>query len=275
MSDDLSFYYPGSSQKGVLLIHGLTGSPAEMRYLGKQLHRRGFTVYAPMLPGHGQGLKELLATRWQDWAAGVEQAYRHLQTQVEQVYAAGICVGGSLALQLAARTPALKGVTVFSTTLQYNGWNSPRYYALAPLIPLASKIPLLRRLSFAESYPYGLKDERLRQLVQSGGTVVEGALDAFPLCALNQMYRLSNEIKRLLPGITTPTLLIHALEDDMSHPANAEYVARHIGGECRIEWLEESYHMLHVDQERRKVAEVTAEFFGCPEAPFLREAANA
>ena len=47
---DYSFYLQGSEEKGVLLVHGLTGTPSEMRFIGKQLHKMGFTVYAPTLP---------------------------------------------------------------------------------------------------------------------------------------------------------------------------------------------------------------------------------
>ena len=49
---DYSFYLEGRTDKGVLLVHGLTGAPAEMKFVGKQLHKRGFTVYGPTLPGH-------------------------------------------------------------------------------------------------------------------------------------------------------------------------------------------------------------------------------
>src|SRR5262252_5924559 len=53
----------------VYLIHGVTGTPAEMRYLSVGISRQGWNVYAPTLPGHGQTLRDLVATRLEDWRA--------------------------------------------------------------------------------------------------------------------------------------------------------------------------------------------------------------
>ncbi len=61
-------YY--SKQKGVLLVHGLTGSPLEMKFVGKQLNKMGFTVYAPTLAGHCQDEKALVETTYEDWIGG-------------------------------------------------------------------------------------------------------------------------------------------------------------------------------------------------------------
>jgi carboxylesterase len=263
-NDAHSFFYPGSPDKGVLLIHGLTGSPAEMKYLGKQLHKRGFTVYTPTLSGHCRDVDALLQTTWQDWYASVDAAYRQFREHVREVYAAGVCAGGTLALNLAAEHPELAGVTVYSLAFRYDGWNMPKLHKLTDALSLVAGFPLIRRIRFAEKYPFGLKDERLRSRVQNGEVLVEGALDYFPMGALNQMYRLSEHVRHLLPQIKAPTLLLHAREDDMSDVRNAEYVAKNIGGPYQLHLLEDSYHMIHVDQERRKVAELTAEFFGNP-----------
>ena len=47
------FLLPGGS-KGVLLIHGFTGSPSEMILLGNYLYRQGYTVLGVRLAGHGK-----------------------------------------------------------------------------------------------------------------------------------------------------------------------------------------------------------------------------
>ena len=264
----LSFFHQGSNGKAVLLIHGLTGSPTEMSYLGKKLHRAGFTVYAPLLAGHGNGVKELLQTKWQNWYQSVEQAYLDLRKSFQKIYVAGICAGGSLGLKLASEYSEISGLVLYSITFRYDGWNMPHhyciYYALAPLKSILQYIPIIRSINFVETEPFGLKDKKLRQMVQSGNAIIEGALDSFPILALSQMYDLNKNIKKILPQITTPTLLIHAKEDDMSHPRNAEYVAKQIGDKCQIHWLENSYHMVHIDQERHKVAALTIDFFQNP-----------
>ncbi|CAK0754707.1 carboxylesterase [Gammaproteobacteria bacterium] len=257
------FFYPGSLKKSVLLIHGLTGSPMEMRYLGKHLHKYGFTVYAPVLAGHCQNVNELLATSWEDWYASIDTAYHDLreQNQTHEIYTVGICAGGALGLILAANYPELAGVATYSLAFRYDGWNMSQLYRLTTALSLVAGLPLIRRIQFAEKYPFGLKDEKLRALVKNGKILIEGTLDYFPMGTLYQMYRMNEHLKRVLPRIYTPTLLLHAIEDDMSHWRNSEYVIKRIGGRCQMRLLEDSYHMIHIDKERRKVAELTTEFF--------------
>ena len=259
------FHMQGSQNKGVLLVHGLTGSPSEMRFVGKQLHRAGFTVYAPTLAGHCGTERDLLATTFEDWVDSVRAAIRQFAQKVEEVYVAGICVGGAIGLYAAADEPSVKGAAIYSPLLKYDGWNTPFYYRLAPLgIPIVRHIPLLNKMSFGESAPYGLKSERIRNAIIGKGDGIEGTLDRFPLIGLYENLRLNKALCDRLPNIHIPTLLIHAREDDVSHPRNATAIQSLHGGPCEVAWLEDSYHMVHVDQERHKVAQWTAEFFGIP-----------
>ena len=78
---------------------------------------------------------------------------------------------------------------------------------------------------------------------------------------LYQMYRLGRHIERVGHEIKTPTLILHARDDDMSHPRNAWRLKRALGGPTSVQLLDDSYHMIHVDQERDRVAAMTAEFF--------------
>lgn len=246
----------------MLLVHGLTGAPAEMKFVAKRLHDAGYTIYAPTLAGHGRDEHALLATRFEDWVESLRAALDRFGSHVTEIHAAGICVGGGLALYLAHLEPQrVKSVVIYSATLNYDGWASPHYYKLAPWgVPLISRLPLLRRMAFNEAEPFGVKSERLRKLMMTGGGI-EGTLPRFPLRALNQNYRLNRNLKQILPQMTTPTLLIHATEDDVSHPRNARRIQALHGGRCDVVMLEDSYHMLHVDQERRQVADLTARFF--------------
>jgi carboxylesterase len=38
---------------GVLLLHGLGGTPAEVRFVAMGLNKAGYTVHTPQLAGHG------------------------------------------------------------------------------------------------------------------------------------------------------------------------------------------------------------------------------
>ena len=74
--NDLSFGVARSRSKGILLLHGLTGAPAEMRLLGRRLTRAGFALSTPLLAGHGADQQTLLRSTWRDWLASARDAYR-------------------------------------------------------------------------------------------------------------------------------------------------------------------------------------------------------
>ncbi len=259
-------YEEGTNGRGVLLIHGLTGAPAEMRLLARHLNRRGFTVHAPLLAGHGKDEAALRRSRWQDWLESVQEARAFLSSRVDAVYAAGICVGGKLGMMAAADAPGdIRAVAIYSPCFHYDGWEVPAYYPLlSSHLRWLSHVPGLGRLKFRENASLGIKDERMRRLVANMGA--EGMLDAFPAQALFEMHRLGRHLKGRLPAINTPTLIIHSRQDDLSGPSHAEYIAGHIGGSHRLHWLDDSYHMIHVDRQRGVVADLTADYFEADDA---------
>jgi carboxylesterase len=258
------FELPNEGSKAVLLIHGMSGAPGEMRLLGRRLHRRGLSVAAPLLAGHGIDEAELLKTRWQDWLASVRAAFETLKGRHDEVYVAGICVGGALGLALCAEQPAVAGAAAYSMTYRYDGWNmKPWNRAITPLVLPFTDLPLLRRMSFTEPYPYGLKDERLRDGMNAGqAAVIPGLLDRIPLGAMGQMHALSAHIDRVASRIAQRVLILHATDDDMSHPRNARRLKASLGERAELHMLDDCYHMIHVDRQSDQVADLTADFFG-------------
>jgi carboxylesterase len=260
-TDDLSFYLEGTNGKGILLVHGLTGAPAEMKLVARQLHRRGYSVYVPLLAGHGSTVAELRRSNWRDWLESVVQAAELLSTRVQDVYAAGICVGGKLSMLAADSSPGvISAVAIYSPCFRYDGWDVPFYYPLlSSQVGWLSRVPFLDRINFRETASLGIKDKRMRRMVE--GMSGNGILEKFPGKGLVEMYRLGNALKSRLSQIRTPTLVLHAVEDDLSNPRHARYIAEHIGGPHQLRWIEDSYHMIHVDRQHRQVADFTAEFF--------------
>jgi carboxylesterase len=263
---DLSFRLNGTSGKAVLLVHGMTGAPGEMKVLAKKLHRRGFSISAPMLAGHGFDEASLLKTGWRDWLGTVREDFARLKAEHDEVYIAGICVGGALGVALAAEEPAVAGTAVYSMTYRYDGWNMKHWYsAVTPLMQPFARLPGIRRISFAEPYPYGLKDERLRDgTAQAQGAVIIGALDRLPFGSMWEMHDLCEHVDRVGARVTQPTLIVHARDDDMSDPRNAYRLQKVLAGPARVHLLDDCYHMVHVDRQRDLVAELTADFFGAP-----------
>jgi carboxylesterase len=277
---DLSFRLPGSTGKAVLLIHGMTGAPAEMKFLAKRLNRRGLAVAAPLLAGHGVDEANLLKSTWRDWLGSVREGFTALSAEHDEVYVAGICVGGALGLALAAEEAKVAGAAAYSMTYRYDGWNMKGWYsAIAPYAEPFAGLPLIRRLSFVEPYPFGLKDERLRDgMLSAQGAVIPGALDRIPLGAMSEMHRLARHLDRVASRIRQPTLILHATDDDMSHPRNAYRLKAALGGPVELQLLDDCFHMIHVDRQRDLVGDLTADFFGAParvQAPRVSEAADA
>ena len=261
---DYSFYLQGSEDKGVLLVHGLTGTPTEMRFIGKQLHKMGFTVYAPTLAGHCIDETALLKTSYEDWLESLRVALYDFKKRVKNVSAAGICVGGALALYLAHQEKGqIDKVAIYAPALDYDGWNQPYWSRYARVFKdILIHIPSVRNFQFKETYPFGIKDDRIRKLITENPASFDGALPYFPAQSLYQNYRLNDALKKKLPEMTVPTLLLHAKDDDVSHPRNSRFIKKAHGGHCELVLLEDCYHMIHVDRERHKVAELTGQFFG-------------
>jgi len=250
------------SRIAVMLIHGMTGTPKEMDSIGMRLHRYGFTVSIPVLPGHCSDMSDLLKTDRRDWLRAIAEEFSRLTSQGYQVFAGGLSAGASMGIILAHHFPEMRGLALYAITLKCNGWAVSKF---SFMLPLLLKIPLFRNhYHFQEAPPYGIKNEQLRERIvlklESGDSSAAGHTNT-PGIILREILRLAGEAKRVMPSIQVPALLVHAREDDVTDISNSRYVERHYGGKTEFIQLEESYHLVTIDQERQRVAEATARFF--------------
>jgi carboxylesterase len=265
VSEPTEFHFEGG-RDGVLLIHGLTGTPTEMRMVGKGLNRAGFTVVGVRLAGHCGSEEDLLATTWQDWYASVEAAAEQLRGKVDRLFVAGLSMGAVLALRLAAVRPAwVDGVGVFGATFRHDGWSIPwvgRHFSF--LLPVFKRLGIGHKRSFMEQPPYGIRDERLRAQVSASmlaGDSEAAGLPGNPWHALAEMWWLARDVRRRLPDVVAPCFIAHAADDDVASTANADLVARRVRGPVEMLLLADSYHMITIDRERRTLIERSADFF--------------
>lgn len=252
---------------GVLLIHGVTGTPVEMNHLARKLGARGFTVACPQLAGHCSSLKELKTTGWTDWYASVLSGLNFLSAECDTVFVSGLSMGALLALKLAADRPdQVHGVVTLSATFFYDGWNMPRYKRRF-LLPLVIYSPLRYFISYREPSPYGIKDERLRKLVallyssNSNNMPEKYGYSEFPAVTIRETVRLIDAVKRDLAKVVAPTLILHATEDDMASLENARFLANSLGSK-QIEscYFDDTYHVLTLDRRKDDVATRFADF---------------
>ena len=263
--EELGPFFPGS-RIGIILVHGLAGTPVELRNVAKLLNKCGFSVLCPLLAGHCASEAELIGTTWKDWTASVENAYERMAEHMDVIFAGGLSAGAVFSLYLAQRRPgAIRALALYSTTLRWDGWSITK---LKFLLPLVLRLPYIgKRYRFKEVFPYGLMNEKLRDRIQSqmrSGDSSAAGLSSTPGTSLRELWRLVDIVKEKLPEVSAPTLLVHARNDDIASARNSLYVKRRLGGPTELILLENSYHMITVDQERHKVAEATARFFrGC------------
>jgi carboxylesterase len=251
---------------GVLLIHGLTGTPNEMRFVARGLQAAGFEVDSVRLAGHCGTEAELLATGWRDWFASVEQAADALRQRVDHLFVAGLSMGAVLAMKYAMEHPdRIAGLGLYGTTFFYDGWSIPwsgRY--LAFLLPIFDRLGIGRHKCFLETHPYGLKNERLRQAVSSkmlSGDAESAGLPGNPWPSLAEFYRLSADVQKNLSKVHAPAIAIHAREDDVASLRNMHLIERGLGGPVETVVLNDSYHLITLDQEKSTVVQRSADFF--------------
>lgn len=252
---DFSLRYAGG-RTGFLLIHGLGGTPTEMRLVARALNRAGHTVHCPQLAGHCAGESELLATGWRDWAGSVFDELDRMRAICDRVIVGGLSMGAVMAMHVAAERPeAVDGLALYAPTLWYDGWSIPRY---SFLLKWLIRTPIGRRYSFVEREPYGVKNPRTRSLIKAAitrGDSTEAGLLGTPSGALQQMWALIAQTRREMPSIRCPALLLHAREDDVASLSNAFYIQRRLGGIVDAVILDDSYHLVTIDQQRDIVIE--------------------
>jgi carboxylesterase len=253
-------FVPGG-RLGVLLIHGLGGTPIELRFIAQTLARAGHTVYCCQLAGHCGTPEELRRSTWQEWYASVEAAHDFLRERCDTIVAGGLSMGGILAIHLARNRPeSVHGLLLFAPTLRLDGWSMPWYSR-----PLHYVRPLPIKLEFdlAEREPYGLKDERVRALVlssmQSGDSGQAGVFST-PMRSFANFNALVSLVKRDLDRVRQPALIVHPRDDDIASLENAQYLQTNLGGLVETLVLDNSYHMVTLDQQRHIVAERTERF---------------
>ena len=174
-------------------------------------------------------------------------------------------MGALLALKLAADRPGqVAGVGVYGATFRYDGWSIPPLARLSFMLPLLKKLGIGRGRSFMEQPPYGIRDERLRAQVSAamlGGDSAAAGLPGNPWYSLAEMHRLAAEVRRQLPQVTAPCLVAHASEDDVASVKNAELVLRKVNAPSELLLLDDSYHMITIDKQRRTLIDRSSSFF--------------
>ncbi len=231
-----------AGKTGCVLVHGFTGTPKEMRLMGEALHHKSLSVLGVRLAGHATFPKDLVHTTWMDWLASVEDGIHMLANICEEVFIAGLSLGGMLSLVAASRYPILKGAIAMSAPFSIgNDW----------------RLKIAKPLSLV--YPYVRKGESETR----DPTTAKEHIDypVYPLRAVAELNDFTKILHQSLSKIKIPVLLINSKTDQTVPLWQAEKIKEGITS-AKVESLiiEESGHVITEDFAREQVFEAAFQF---------------
>ena len=259
MSHDFELIGREKSKIAVLLFHGLTGSPFELKKYGLYLHSQGFDVYSYSLPGHGHNIRDIKAVKYSDWLNCAFAQFERLTAKYEQVFVSGLCLGAVLCLAIAEKYgKKVAGVLTLSTTLYLDGWRMPWY---SFLLPIGLSTIMRYYYIYPECEPYGIKNEKTRKVIKKLLEKSEVAADNFPMSCIYELLKLSALVRKNLYKVTSPIVIIHSVEDDLASKRSAEEVYKKVNSTQKdLILLNDSYHMLLYDNEKEFVYQISSQF---------------
>jgi carboxylesterase len=226
---------------GVVLSHGLSGSPASMRPWGEYLAQQGYTVDAPRLPGHGTTVAECNRTRWDDWYATIERSYLRMRERCDIVFVGGLSMGGALAVHLAQQHEDVAGVMLVNPAL---GSNDLRAKLL---------LPVMKVLGIKE-YPAISND-----IAKEG--MDEVGYDKTPIRALVSFVDHWPMLVRDLHRVTQPTIVFHAPGDNLVDRVTTDLLKVDIGAnDFTYVELPQSQHVATLDHDAETIFTRSAAF---------------
>ncbi len=239
------FFLGDSSKPACLLIHGFTGAPKEMRWMGEYLHRRGYTCLGIRLTGHATRPADMVRARWTDWTASVEDGYDLLRCLSEDIFLVGLSMGGILSLLMSTRLD-VRGVVAMATPSRM-----PEDYPLW----------LMELISWFVKYQP--KDEE-----PGSGWFDKTAWQDHvsypqnPVRSAAELKKLILAMRAALPQVKVPVLLLHSKDETYVSPESMEEIYAGLintADKTKL-YLTGSGHVLTRDASREQVFQAAAEF---------------
>ena len=236
-----TFFLRGGKE-GVLLIHGFTGSPAELLLLGEFLNAAGYTVLGIRLAGHGTNEKDLMQTTAENWFNTVLDGWSILSGACEKIFVVGHSMGALLALKLSTCRKISRVVTI------------------------AAPIFIDESLGAENLPPREMCGEESvltpRRRLKNVPPAVNQVYRRMPLICVHELFNLIEDVKKTLPKVQTPILLLHAKDDHTAQPISAEFIFKSVGSELKqIKFFESGGHLLPLTESREELFAEIEKFF--------------
>ncbi|WP_026090195.1 alpha/beta hydrolase [Salinicoccus carnicancri] len=221
-------------EKAVLLLHGFTGNSSDVRQLGRYLQKQGITSYAPHYEGHAEPPENLLQSSPHVWWSQVLEAYDFLREKgYENIFVAGLSIGGVFALRLATEREVMGVATICS----------PMY--------------LKDRETMYEGvleYARGFKE-----MEGKAADVVDKEMSRFePTGMLDEIRDMISLVDGKLDDVFDPLFIAQSEKDEMINPDSANIIYDGTStdeSEKELKWYPESGHVLTIDVEKKELFE--------------------
>lgn len=228
-----------AGKRAVLLLHGFTGSSADVRMLGRFLEKKGYTTHAPIYKGHGVPPEELVHTGPEEWWKDVMEGYELLKEKgYEEIAVAGLSLGGVFSLKLGYTVP-IKGIIPMC----------------APMYIKSEETMYNGVVNYARQY---------KQFEGKSEDVIEEEIEEFkktPMGTLKSLQELISDVRQNVDMIYAPTFVVQARHDEMINTDSANIIYDNIESDLKkIKWYEESTHVITLDKEKEQLHEDIYEF---------------
>lgn len=228
------------------MLHGFGDTPQTFGYVAAAVNAAGFTVRAPLLPGHGRSVEDFARSSAGEWIACARAEYESMLPSYGSVGLAGLSMGGALAAIIAASAPGLPALALLAP-----------YVGMPPLLMTAALVhrawgPFAGQFKGSNDRSILDPEERAKNLaygVTTAGTV-------------RQLLTVTRMARRALPSITAPTLIMQSRNDNRVSRKVAEFAYRTIPAtDKRLVFVERGGHILTVDHDRELVVSEVRKWF--------------
>lgn len=228
-----------AGKRAVLLLHGFTGSSADVRMLGRFLEKNGYTSHAPQYKGHGVPPEELVTTGPEDWWQDVITGYEKLKNNgYDEIAVAGLSLGGVFSLKLGYTVP-VKGIVPMC----------------APMYIKSEKTMYEGIISYARQYKQfeGKSEEQIGREIE--------AFRQKPMNTLQELQKLISGVREHVDMVYAPAFVVQARHDEMINPDSANIIYDQVESpDKHIKWYEQSGHVITLGPEKEQLHEDILQF---------------
>lgn len=239
--DPSPFALPGAGRAAALCLHGLTGTPYEVRPIGEALSAVGIAAVGPALPGHNETPERLARVSHEEWVAAAREALARLRAVHARVFVVGLSMGGLVSLALAAEEQVDAAIVVG--------------------VPLRLRQPAIRLVPVAKRFVRFVPKAAGSDIRDDAARARHPSYDRMPLAAVHELMRLQRRVRALLPRIEAPLLVAHGALDRTAHPDDAHAILHGVASVEREHLsLPDSGHVVPVDRDAARFVAAAVAF---------------